>query len=131
MKLLILLLLPFFSFSQIKIVKDTSVVVKVRDWPHAKEKHIALVLSNGQIITQVNDLKLGKGSLPNGDFNFIATPSNSMQAKLKAGTMLKEIKIDEIKVKGNKKFGYSYIIICEGNYLVQLEDAVAAGEIIL
>ena len=77
------------------------------------------------------NLKLGEGTLPNGGFNYIATPSNSMEAKLKRDTKLKEIEVRELKKKGNQKYGYRYVIIAEGHYLIQLENAIASGEILL
>jgi hypothetical protein len=90
----------------------------------------ALVLSDGRIIAPGMSLKLGKGTLINGDFNYIATPSNTMEAKLKRSTTLKSLKIEKIKKKGNAKVGFTYTIICEYDYHVQLEDAFASGELV-
>ena len=126
-----LFVFPVCLHAQIRIVKDTSFAIKMREWPHAKEKHVALILSDGTIITQADNLKLGKGSLPNGDYNFIATPSNTMEAKLKGTTKLKQIELYDIRVRGDKKYGYKYIVMAEHNYLIQLEDAISSGEIIL
>lgn len=89
------------------------------------------MLSNGSVVKENDKIKLGKGTLPNGDFNYIATPSNTMEAKPKRDTRIKEIRINEIKRKGKEKYGYKYIVICEGNYILQLEDAIATGEIVL
>jgi hypothetical protein len=91
----------------------------------------AVILSNGDTVVHNTALKLGKGSLPNGDFNYIATPSNTMEAKLKRTTSMTRIQLGDIIKKGNKKYGLKYIFKAEGNYLIQLEDAVSSGEIVL
>ena len=100
--LLLLLFTPLFGTSQEKtsILKDT--VIKMRsenNLIHVKQGTPALILSNGAILARHSTLTLGKGSLPNGDYNYIATPSNSMEAKLKAHTALKQMEITEIKIK--------------------------------
>lgn len=119
------------STEHVHIIKDTSVSVAAKSWPYSHSLQKGILLSDGQIINSASKLTLGKGSLPNGDFNYIATPSNSMEAKLKHTTTLKQIEVREIRKKGDKKFGYTYIIVCESHYLVQLDDAIASGEIIL
>lgn len=128
-----LLIIPVLSFSQnrVSIIRDTTFKIAAREWPHYKDPKLAVFLSDGELITNLSIFKLGKGTLPNGDYNYIATASNSMEAKLKAGTLLKEIKVSEIRKRGNKKYGFKYIFRAEGKYLIQLEDAIASGEIIL
>jgi hypothetical protein len=146
--LIILLLLPIAAMSQ----KDNIVIVNVMtqkdahqlaNWDAIRkdqkyyheyndyELMYAVILSNGDTVVHNKPLKLGKGSLPNGDFNYIATPSNTMEAKLKRTTSLKEIWLMNIIKKGDKKYGFKYVFKAEGNYLIQLEDAVTAGEIVL
>lgn len=131
--LVLLLLVSSVSFSQktITVVRDTTVKTPERNSPRDKFYKLALVLSNGRIVADTSKFLIGKGSLPNGDFNFIATASNTMEAKLKKNTPLKVIEVIKIKKKGKEKYGYTYTIYCEGGYHVQLEDAVLAGEIIL
>lgn len=87
-------------------------------------------MSNGDTLQPGTYLKLGKGTLPNGDFNYIATASNSMQAKLHRSTTLQYLEVKKLKQKGDEVFGFKYFIITEGSYLVQFEDAVATGEIV-
>lgn len=128
--LLFALLIPFLAAAQapIKIVGDTS--VNHPNFKGEKNRVFGVILSNGFILTGGMDVRLIKGSLPNGDYNYIATPSNTMEAKLRASTTLKEMPIFVVRRKGNKKFGYKYIFATGiGNYNVQLEDALAAGEI--
>jgi hypothetical protein len=116
----------------IYIVKDTTAHVKnVHSLLKQTEDMPAVLLSNGAVVYQGQFLEIGKGTLPNGDYNYIATPSNTMEAKLKRGTTLKSIEVMEIKKKGNVKYGYWYLIMGEDNYIIQLEDAIATGEIIL
>lgn len=131
MKLLLLLAFPAFAFCQepITIVKDTTIMVPSKSWPHIKSQMLAVKLSNGQILGGGMKIRLLKGSLPNGDYNYIATPSNTMEAKMRAKTKLKEMTIDYVLRKGNKRFGYKYIFQAkEGNYLIQLEDGLIAKE---
>jgi hypothetical protein len=131
--LIILISLPLLSFAQqlITIEKYIPVWVKEPGWPHQNYLVHAVVLSSGDTIKPYMRLKLGKGSLPNGDYNYIATPSNTMEAKLKRTTKLTDIEIISIMQKGKKKYGYKYVFEAQGRYLIQLEDAIAAGEIIL
>jgi hypothetical protein len=106
-------------------------MVRSKSWPHARYHVDGLTLSNGTYIYAGEALTLGKGTLPKGDFNYIATPSNSKEAKLKARTRLKTIRIEEIIKKFSKKYGNRFIVKGEENYLIQLEDAIATGEIML
>lgn len=99
--------------------------------PHMHGHTNVILLSNGDTLRLGQMLTLGKGTLPNGDFNYIATPSNSPAAKLKRTTTLKELKIIELNRKGSEKYGYRYYIKTEGGYLVQLESAISTGEIVL
>lgn len=129
--LAIFLVFPAITFCQSKITveRDTMTMARARDWPHATTRKRALILSNGQIIDTYSTLKLGIGSLPDGDYNFILT-SNSLDPKLKFNTPERELSISEIKKKGSKRSGYRYEIICQGNYVVDIDEALASGEII-
>jgi hypothetical protein len=117
--------------SHINIVKDTVVIARTTSFIHVNEHIPAVVLSNGSVVYEGEYIPLGKGTLPNGDFNYIATASNTMEAKLKFSTILKSIRLIEIKKKGGKKYGYKYFFIAEGGHLIQLEDAIATGEVVL
>ena len=127
MKTILFLLLPVFGFSQVTITK--------MEWLHAGRKSIrwsyVAILSNGDSVMEGQSLKLGKGTMPNGDFKYIATASNTDEAKLKRATKLTEVTVGEINRKGNEKYGYKYIFRIDGGYYLQLENAVATGEIIL
>lgn len=132
------ILLPIFILAYATVNAQTVITIsdmKTIPWvdprpPHMKGKINVILLSNGDTLQIGQILKLGKGSLPNGDFNYIATPSNTSMAKLKRATTLKEIKIIELNRKGSEKYGYRYYIKVEGGFLVQFEDALATGEII-
>ena len=129
-KILPLLFFPCLSFGQaFTIIKDTVIQLPKAFKHEANIETLGVVLSNGAIVYKGMSVRLVKGSLPNGDYNYIATPSNSMEAKLKARTPKKELLIEKVLRKGNKQYGYKYIFIAEGNYLIQLEDALSAGEI--
>lgn len=133
------ILLPVFivAFSSLR-AQEKIIISKLETvpWvdprpPHMKGKINIIILSNGDTLHFHDYLKLGKGSLPNGDYNYIATPSNTNMAKLKRTTTLKEMQIIELNRKGSEKYGYRYYIKVEGGFLVQLEDAVATREIVL
>jgi hypothetical protein len=130
--LLVLLLLPAMAFSQttITIERDTMTMVHALAWPHATTLKRALVLSNGGLIETYATLKLGYGSLPDGSYNFIIKSSSDLDPNLKFDTPIKELPILQIRRSGNKKSGYKYDAICQGNYLVHLNEALASGEIL-
>ena len=130
-KIIPLLLIPCFSFCQnnVHILKDTAIWTPSLTRPNIHWWAFGVVLSNGQVVAKGGKIRLLKGSLPNGDYNYIATPSNSMESKLHARTKLKEMTIEEILRTGKKRYGYRYVFKSEGNYLIQLEDAISAGEI--
>jgi hypothetical protein len=44
---------------------------------------------------------------------------------------MKEILVESVYRKGNKKYGYKYIVKAESGYPIQLENAISTGEIIL
>jgi hypothetical protein len=132
MKSLLLIFAPLFTFSQGKltIVKFDHGKIQTSINPGHESQQDFIVLSNNDSLFVGSLLKLGKGTLPNGDYEYIATSSNTPAAKLKRTTTLTELKIVKLKRKGDEKYGYKYFIITEGSYLVQLESAVATGEII-
>ena len=130
--LFLLLLIPHFTKSQerIAIIKDTLLKFPTKSWPHSPVVVRNILLSNGALLHVGSEIKIGKGTLLNGNYNYISRPSNSMEAKLRATTRLKSIRIIKIRKKGNDLYGFKYILIGEENYIIQLEDAVASGEII-
>ena len=138
-----LFLIPTFYFpfsvaaqQKISIVRDTTYEVIIATVPYVKHKEkLGVILSTGEIVKEGTLLKVGKGSLPNGDFNFIATRSNTSDAKLKANTDRTWMRISDIKKKvnnrSNKVYGYHYTFYLEDRYLIDLENAILTGEIIL
>src|SRR5580704_13639245 len=61
------------SLNNVTIIKDTTVRVPSRDWPHyADDKTLAIILSDGVILCDTSKIRIGKGSLPNGDFKYVA-----------------------------------------------------------
>jgi hypothetical protein len=108
----------------------------------------AIILSNDSIIQPGSTLKCGRGTLPNGSFKYLHTSRsswvavmNSTQADPTAGiTPLGKgyggtfLQVKAIRKEGNKKRGYRYYIKVGGgsivNYEVDLEDAIATGEVV-
>src|SRR5579862_5526323 len=140
--LLTIVLLMFFSagisqsLEKVTIVKDTTVRVPSREYPHfADEKSLAVILSNGIILSDTSKITLGKGSLPNGDFQYIARfttiSSQVYEVRLKGSTKSIMMEVQKItkRVEGNNVSQYD--ILCIGGYQIQLTNALLSGEIIL
>ena len=140
--LLTVVLLMFFSagisqsLEKVTIVKDTTVRVPSREYPHyADEKSLAVILSNGIILSDTSKITLGKGSLPNGDFQYIARfttiSSQVYEVRLKGSTKSIMMEVQKItkRVEGNNVSQYD--ILCIGGYQIQLTNALLSGEIIL
>lgn len=99
--------------------------------------------SNGIVYHVGDTIKLGRGSAPNGDFNYLQMGGmyNAMVATGGGGQMASSVgrnysglnvilkKIKETKFKGGKKV----IFVVGGgnitNYNLMIEDAIASGEV--
>ncbi len=124
------------SPEKVTIVKDTTVKVPSREYPHyADAKSLAVILSNGVILTDTSKITIGKGSLPNGDFQYIARfttiSSQVYEVRLKGSTKSIMMEVQNItkRIDGNNIFQYD--ILCIGGYQIQLTNALLSGEIIL
>lgn len=135
-----LLMLSASAFSQdlITITKDTT-----------DGKRDGLVLSNGKVIWEGEQIKCGRGTLPNGDFKYIHTAPASWlnmmtlshanplgEAYSPIGRSYSGLNLDvkKIQKQGNKKRGFKYYLKVGGgnivNYMCEIEDALASGEIV-
>jgi hypothetical protein len=106
-----------------------------------------LFTTSGYKIVEKQDIKIGTGSMPNGDFKFIRTNSASLFAyhsntgynglanqansfpRSQSGLTYK---IKRLEKRGNKKHGYVYYaVIGSGlvNYEMDVENAIASGEL--
>lgn len=143
MKLFITLSLTFlclqaFSQDQITILRDTS-----------DKKRDGLILSNGKVIWEGEQIKCGRGTLPSGDFKYIHSSNTSwlnivsMDARApKDGTETAigrqysglMLTVKKVKKVGTKRLGYKYQLVVGGgnivNYQCEIEDALAVGEIV-
>ncbi|HSZ33301.1 MAG TPA: hypothetical protein VK772_08315 [Puia sp.] len=124
------------SPGKVTIIKDTTVRVPSREYPHyADEKSLAVILSNGIILSDTSKVTIGKGSLPNGDFQYIARfttiSSQVYEVRLKGSTKSLMMEVQNItkRVDGNNVPQYE--IVCIGGYQIQLANALLTGEIIL
>lgn len=136
--MLLIVSVPTFSQEQITVVKDT-----------ADGKRDGLVLSNGKVIWEGEQIKCGRGTLPNGDFKYIHTSPSSWlnmatvshanplgESYRSIGRSYSGLNLDVKKVQrmGNKKRGFKYYLKVGGgniaNYLCEIEDALAVGEIV-
>lgn len=98
----------------------------------------------GYKIVEGSDIKLGVGSLPNGDFKYIAISAGSW-ANLMDQSMSKSgigrrynghlLRVKRFRKDGNKKHGYVYNLIVGGgniaNYDCDIESAIASGEVVV
>jgi hypothetical protein len=91
-------------------------------------------------------LKLGTGTMNDGDFKYIRKSNTSLFAyyspngnqsaansanalrRNQSGLEYKVIRIDE---KGNKKLGYVYYPILASRYEVDIDNAIVSGEIVV
>lgn len=128
-----------FGQSDVTVVKDTV----------NADKKDGLLLSNGKVIWEGDNLKCGRGTLPNGDFKYIHTSGSSWVAlanarndgsspgiiPLKSSFSGLNVSVKSIKKIGNKKRGFKYLIKAGGgnivNYDLEIADAIATGEISL
>jgi hypothetical protein len=106
-----------------------------------------LFTTSGYKIVEKQDIKIGTGSMPDGDFKFIRTNSASLFAyhsntgynglanqansfpRSQSGLTYK---IKRLEKRGNKKHGYVYYaVIGSGlvNYEMDVENAIASGEL--
>jgi len=124
---MLFLLLPIYSFSQndvTRIEKDT------------------LFTTCGFKIKAGSDIKLGIGSLPNGDFKYVSISAASW-ANIMDHSMSKEgigrrynghlLHVKKFRTDGNKKRGFVYYLVVGGgnlaNYDIDIESAIASGEV--
>lgn len=143
MRTIIILILLGFSTSinaqdPITILRDTS-----------DKKRDGLILSNGKVIWEGEQIKCGRGTLPNGDFKYIHTAPASWlnmmtlshanplgEAYSPIGRSYSGLNLDvkKIQKQGNKKRGFKYYLKVGGgnivNYMCEIEDALASGEIV-
>ena len=117
----------------------------------------AIILTNGLIIKVGDDLRCGRGTKRNGDFKyitftlgtipysatvctvFVPTPKNEKPRyhtmHLASGCSRSYIQVKEILKFEGKKGAYRYYILAAGNiyaeFHVELEEAIAAGEIVI
>lgn len=127
--LLSICLLPFFAHAQNdlpKVVNDT------------------LFTTCGFKIVVGTDIKLGAGTLPNGDFKYVAISASSwaniMDASMSRSGIGRRyaghlVRVKKFRKDGNKKRGFVYNLIVGGgniaNYDVDIESAIASGEVVV
>jgi hypothetical protein len=124
------------SLHKVTIIKDTTVRVPSREWPHyADEKTLAIILSNGILLCDTSKIRIGKGSLPNGDFKYVAkfitVTSQVYEVRLQGSTRSKMMEIESISKRVISKNVFQYDVLCIGGYHIQLANALSSGEIIL
>lgn len=124
------------SLYNVTIIKDTTVRVPSRNWPHyADEKSLAVILSDGVLLCDTSKIRIGTGSLSNGDFKYIArfitTASQVYEVRLRGSTSSKMMEVESITKRVYGKNVFQYDVLCIGGYHIQLANALDSGEIIL
>ncbi|CAM4379292.1 SHOCT domain-containing protein [Cytophagaceae bacterium 50C-KIRBA] len=107
-----------------------------------KIENDTLYTLSGYKIYEGQDLKLGSGSLPNGDFKYITisttswltagAPSQGAVGRKWNGHLFK---VKKFRKEGTKKRGFTYYLILGGgnivNYECDIESAIAFGEVVV
>jgi len=125
----LLLIMPFMAYAQSdlpKVIEDT------------------LFTTTGFKAIAGTDIKLGVGTLPNGEFKYITESSASVMASFDAKYRPAPVgrkwsghlfHIKKFRREGNKKRGYTFYIILGGgtlvNYECDIENAIAVGELVV
>jgi hypothetical protein len=107
-----------------------------------------LYTTSGYKVVKDQDLKIGVGAMPDGDFKFIRTNQGSLfnyssttgyqglanQANAlprnRSGSLMK---VSKLQKRGSEKRGYTYYVLSTGllKYEIDIENAIQAGEIVV
>jgi hypothetical protein len=132
-----------------KSLKDTAIVSQNSDGTLPKLVDDTLFTTCGYKIAVGQEINLGTGSTPDGDFKFIRRNStgfgtmmtttnsnayNKSQFSLPRNMAGHKGKVVKIVTRGNKRIGKTYeplITFGVGRYEVDVENAIASGEIVV
>lgn len=105
---------------------------------HLSENGDTLYTSSGFKVFIGQELKIGAGSMPNGNFKYVRVSTWSWGASasqddnnLPKGASHSEYEVLKIAKRGNKKHGFVYYPILAGmiHYEVDIDNAISTGEI--
>ena len=112
-------------------------------WPQTARAQIvgksvpAFATAAGTLIHPGDTLHLGRGTLPNGDFQYVFVPDNvftgSKQQNFTSQLSNLWVRVKDIRVQRSRNFGEKTVAVVKANTLngcVDLNAAEAAGEII-
>lgn len=112
-------------------------------WPPTTRAQIvgksvpAFTTAAGTLIRPGDTLHLGRGTLPNGDFQYVFVPDNvftgSKQQNFTSQLSNLWVRVKDIRVQRSRNFGEKTVAVVKANTLngcVDLNAAEAAGEII-
>jgi hypothetical protein len=109
----------------------------------------SLYTSSGMVVGKGQKIKLGLGTMPDGNFKFIRINSSSIFNNSEVGNYNsgynannvnsmnrresgKEFTVVKIEKRGNEEHGYTYYVVVAGTprYEVDIENAIASGELV-
>jgi hypothetical protein len=95
----------------------------------------SIYISRDSLHFKIGDqIALGSGTLPNGDFKFIYENPNWSAGKLQAAYDGLSLLLIKIKKFGSNKTGYKYFLVVEtggsGHYWIDTEPAIECGEVL-
>ncbi len=130
------------------LIITTSVFGQENDKQVPRISGDTLITSCGYKIIKRQEIKIGTGSTPDGDFRFIRISSNSLFHNSASNSAFNgltnqsnalprdksglKFKIKSIENRGNKKHGdlfYAKIVLGLTGYEIDVENAIASGEI--
>lgn len=110
----------------------------------------SLYTSCGLVVGKGQKIKLGLGTMPDGNFKFIRINSTSLFNNIKASNYNsgfnannansmnrhesgREFTIVKLEKRGDEKHGYTYYVVLTGTprYEVDIENAIASGELMV
>lgn len=127
----------------------TPILILAAHIVHAQDsvylRNDSLHTTSGFIIYSGQDLKLGTGTLPNGDFRYITVSTASfyyianrghsgMISSLSRKNINQKVTVLKIDTRGNKKKGYLFypiINVGANHYQIDSDGAIASGEIVV
>jgi hypothetical protein len=115
-----------------------------------KIENDSLYTTSGMAVGKAQKIKLGLGTMPDGDFKFVRINSASIFHNSEIGNYNsgynansvnsmnrrnsgRELTVAKLEKRGDEQHGYSYYVVLAGmpRYEVDIENAIASGEVVV